>query len=486
VLVVALAALGALTLSSSAHAASTAFADFGQLNVHGDAGGVASHDAITVEYDPDGDSYVVTDSGGITPESPVPGEPTNCTQSGSTQVVCERTEEFGAFSVHVDGHEGDDTLKAGYGGDAWHPADESGLVGGPGNDFIGASPNSDFIGGRDGHDLLDGAAGYDELTGGPEAGIDAVYGGPGSDSLSDGEDDGTADADQLDGGVCTDARCVDPGNEAVNDDDGISYSRAGGVIVNLTQGTGGQPGENDSLRNFESVATGDGADQVTGSVATNEIFTADGDDSVNVSADPGSADSVRCGAGADALTKDVDDLAVDCESVVLDAGGDPGGGDPGDPGDPGGGGGTGGVGTGGAGPGGGQTGAGAAAGGGAAQSSAADTTGPLVMLPSSNRTIAVPRNGRFGFRLGPFAEDVTGVVAARARKRAMRRPLKLAPRSFGAKAGQRLVVRFRLSRRGRRLLAKRRRIRMVATVTARDTLGNATTRTFAFTLKASG
>ena len=68
----------------------------------------------------------------------------------------------------------------------------------------------------------------------------------------------------------------------------------------------------------------------------------------------------------------------------------------------------------------------------------------------------------------------------------MRRVLKLGPRSFEAKAGQRVVVGFRLSRKGRRLLVKRRRIRMVATVTARDTLGNATTRISAFTLRASG
>lgn len=159
---VLLAALGAMAFSPSAHAASTAFADFGQLNVHGDAG----DDAITVAYD--AGKYVVTDSGGITPED------TSCQQLNQTQVVCERTEVFGLFSVHVDGHDGDDTLKAGYGGAAWHPLDESGLVGGPGDDFIGGSPNADAIGGRDGNDLLDGAAGDDDVTGGPEPGVDIV------------------------------------------------------------------------------------------------------------------------------------------------------------------------------------------------------------------------------------------------------------------------------------------------------------------------
>jgi hypothetical protein len=470
------AALGALAFSPPAHAASTAFADFGQLNVHGDA----SNDVITVEYDPGGDSYVVTDSGGIAPEG------TSCQQLDPEQVVCERTEAFGLFAVHVDGHEGDDVLKAGYGGAEWHPLDDSGLVGGPGDDFIGGSPNADGIGGRDGNDLLDGAAGDDDLTGGPEAGVDVVYGGPGSDFLSDGEDDGSADGDELDGGVCHVADCAGTGGEAATDDDRISYSRAAGVIVNLAQGTGGQPGENDRLRNFESVATGDGADQVTGSPATNQIFTAGGGDSVNVSGDPGRADSVDCGTEADTVTTDSDDVQGGCEVAIDGAGGGgggPGGGDPGDGATEGGGsvGGT----TGGIGAGGGLA-VGLAAGSGAAQSTASDTTGPTIVVPSRNRAIAVSRGGRFRFRVGPFAEDVTGVVAARARRRATRRALKLAPRSFEAKAGQRPIVRFGLSPRGRRLLATRGRIRMVATVTARDALGNATTKTFAFTLRASG
>jgi hypothetical protein len=473
------AALGALAFSAPAHADSTAFADFGQLNVHGDADG-ASDDAITVAYDPADDSYVVTDSDGIAPED------TSCQQLNPNQVECARTEAFGLFAVHVDGHEGDDVLKAGYGGGEWHPLDESGLVGGPGDDFIGGSPNSDGIGGRDGRDVLDGAAGDDDLTGGPEPGVDTVYGGPGSDSLSDGEDDGSADGDELDGGVCTVAGCAGTGGEAANDDDRISYSRGAGVIVNLAQGTGGQPGENDSLRNFESVATGDGADQVTGSPATNQIFTAGGGDSVNVSGDPGSADSVDCGTEADTVATDGDDVQGGCEVATNGAGGGgggPGGGDAG--GGATGGGGSGGGATGGIGAGGGVA-IGVAAGSGAAPSPPSDTTGPTVPVPSSNRAIAVARGGRFGVRVGPFAEDVTGVVAATGRKRATRRVLKLAPRSFEAKAGQSPIVRFRLSRKGRRLLAKRSRIRMVATVTARDALGNATTKTFAFTLRASG
>jgi hypothetical protein len=113
---VLLAAFGALAFAPAAHADSTAFADSGQLNVHGDADG-ASDDAITVEYDTATESYVVTDIGGITPED------ASCRHLNFEQVACERIEAFDLFFVHVDGHEGDDVLKAGYDGGAWHPLD---------------------------------------------------------------------------------------------------------------------------------------------------------------------------------------------------------------------------------------------------------------------------------------------------------------------------------------------------------------------------
>lgn len=464
-LAVLAAIVGVLALAPAAQAASTAAADLGQLVVHGDAG----DDAIAVEYRSSDDRYVVTAGDGIAPDPAFPGD-TGCDQVAPDRVACDRIEAFGAFAVHVDGHAGDDTLTAGYGGDPWHFADTAGLVGGPGGDFVGGSPNADGIGGGEGDDLLDGAAGDDDLTGGPEAGADVVYGGPGSDSLSDGEDDAAAGSDELDGGVCpvTVAGCAVSGVDAANDEDRIGYSRAAGVVVDLAEEAGnGAPGEDDTLRDFESVVTGEGPDRVTGSPATNEIASGGGDDSLTVSGDPGSADSVQCGTGADTLTADADDAPVDCESVAGIGDGD----------------GDGGGGAGGGGADGGNAGGGGAVVGGAAQHSASDTTGPAVVVPSRNRTITATRKGRFGFRVGPFAEDATGVVALRAKRGRVPR---LGRRSFQAKAGQTKVVRFTLSRRSRSLLANRRRMRMVATITARDALGNATTRRFVFTLRAAG
>jgi hypothetical protein len=156
------------------------------------------------------------------------------------------------------------------------------------------------------------------------------------------------------------------------------------------------------------------------------------------------------------------------------------------------GGGSGAAGGGGAG---GVAGASGAGGGGAGTGGGtpSDTTGPIVALPASNKTITASKIGSFGFGVGPFAEDTTGVVAiksaplsasaAQPGTKPKKLVLKLGTKPFQAKAGQKLVLKFKLSRKNLRLLVGRRKIRLVARVTARDKLGNATTRTFKFTLK---
>jgi hypothetical protein len=57
-------------------------------------------------------------------------------------------------------------------------------------------------------------------------------------------------------------------------------------------------------------------------------------------------------------------------------------------------------------------------------------------------------------------------------------------RSFRARAGARVVVRFRLSRTTLKRLSAARKVRMNGVVVARDARGNATTARFGFTLKA--
>ncbi len=113
---------------------------------------------------------------------------------------------------------------------------------------------------------------------------------------------------------------------------------------------------------------------------------------------------------------------------------------------------------------------------------APDTTGPTLVIPSA-KTLT-EKAGKFSFAVGPFTEATTGEVAIQSRGAKKKGRLKLGKRTFQATAGQKVAVAFKLSRKQRKLLAKRKKIPMVATVTARDAAGNATTRKVNFTLKA--
>jgi Tol biopolymer transport system component len=122
----------------------------------------------------------------------------------------------------------------------------------------------------------------------------------------------------------------------------------------------------------------------------------------------------------------------------------------------------------------------------------ADTKGPALSgrsLTRGNGVIRVSRRGRFSLFCGRYAEPVTGRCGGRSIRRVVaaqrsRRPLLLGRRSFTAQAGKRTVVRFRLSRRQLRALKREGRIRMRGSATARDALGNATTVSFRFALRA--
>jgi PKD domain-containing protein len=126
----------------------------------------------------------------------------------------------------------------------------------------------------------------------------------------------------------------------------------------------------------------------------------------------------------------------------------------------------------------------------AAGGAALDTSGPRVVIPRVNRTRRVSRTGVFTFILGPFLEDVTGTVGFRSvaavvsrQRRNTRKRLKLGAKPFSVAQGGRAVVSAKLPKKGRRALRQRRRLRMRARVVLRDTLGNASSRSFRFTLK---
>jgi Ca2+-binding RTX toxin-like protein len=116
----------------------------------------------------------------------------------------------------------------------------------------------------------------------------------------------------------------------------------------------------------------------------------------------------------------------------------------------------------------------------------ADTTGPVIP-GTSTAPVTTVRGNRFAFAVGPFSEPVTGTIALVSnaiRYRGKQARIRLPALPFAAAPGKRVKVAFRLTRKQSRLLAKARKVKMTATVTARDVRGNATSRKFSFQLKA--
>ncbi|MFO1009992.1 MAG: Ig-like domain-containing protein [Planctomycetota bacterium] len=196
------------------------------------------------------------------------------------------------------GNAGNDVLKGGLGNDS--------LIGGAGTDVAdyrdmtsGVTVDLNVTSAQD-----TGAAGIDTLSG-----IESVYGGTGSDTLT-----GTAAANVLYGGAGDDVINAGGGNDTVrgglgNDTldggagtDTLDYSDVtSGVTVDLrtttAQNTGG--GGTDTLSNFEYVTGTSYDDVLTGTTAANRLIGGAGNDTL--SGDAGN-DTLRGGAGNDVLS----------------------------------------------------------------------------------------------------------------------------------------------------------------------------------------
>jgi hypothetical protein len=116
-----------------------------------------------------------------------------------------------------------------------------------------------------------------------------------------------------------------------------------------------------------------------------------------------------------------------------------------------------------------------------------DTTGPRMSL--SGRAVRLTRRGFARLRLGCLAGEQAGPCAGRVTLRSaarvrvsQRRRITLGSRRFRIAAGSRGVVAVKLSRRHRRFVARRGRLRVRATVNARDQLGNLTVTSRRFAL----
>jgi hypothetical protein len=115
-----------------------------------------------------------------------------------------------------------------------------------------------------------------------------------------------------------------------------------------------------------------------------------------------------------------------------------------------------------------------------------DVTGPTARLGKTSVTLG--SNGVAGVAVG-CGEPCTGNVVLTTRDKvnvrtSARRKVKLGSKSFTTAGPGTVVVKVKLSKKNRRLVAKLRKLRVVATVTARDALGNRRVTAVNLTLKA--
>jgi hypothetical protein len=323
---VVLSVLSTLALAPAALAGTRVVASGDKLAITGDDG----PNDVRIGYSGASNRWLVTIGGGIDSWE-------GCDFVSATSVSCPYT---GAIDASSDtGTEGmgagDDMFKIGYGSDEV-PADFPDLPYavrvdlGPGDDLFDGSEANEIVLGQGGDDVLDGAAGHDWLGGGemlplnhlgsPSQGFDQVFGGPGWDIVYDGDLTSNRGPDLLDGGGCTQAAQPSCPAESSTDVDRLYYYfRTGDITLNLANGRAsqGESGEGDTVRNFERAWTGEGSDTVTGNAAPNLVITEGGDDTIDVSGDPGNVDVVYCGAGLDTAVFDAGDWIDPTDSCGL-------------------------------------------------------------------------------------------------------------------------------------------------------------------------
>src|SRR4051794_28218194 len=147
---------------------------------------------------------------------------------------------------------------------------------GDGDDRLTTDSGPDFpfgsivASGGKGDDVLAGDKAGDRLDGG--SGADRLSGGDGPDILSDGDRSGQSpQRDVLDAGT----------SEPYPENDTVSYEhRTAGVTADLAHGVGGEPGEDDTLRGFESAVGGAGDDRITAGSGSRHLSGKGGDDTL--------------------------------------------------------------------------------------------------------------------------------------------------------------------------------------------------------------
>src|SRR4051794_27025771 len=160
------------------------------------------------------------------------------------------------------------------------------------------------------------------------------------------------------------------------------------------------------------------------------------------------ADSVRCGGGSDTAGVDTLDDVSECELVDRR--------DPAVPVQPGG------------------------------PLEPGDAIAPMLVFSASNERVRVTRRGLVTFVVGPFEEDVAGLITLRARRaflaRRHRRVMRLGAKRFAGASGRTASVRMRLSRRSLARLKHVRKMRTLAKLSLRDPAGNVASQSYRVTL----
>ncbi|ATU94437.1 calcium-binding protein [Phyllobacterium zundukense] len=181
------------------------------------------------------------------------------------------------------------------------------LAAGAGDDDVQGSDADETIYGNAGDDVIDGAGG-----------ADVVSGGAGNDQLSDGSGADTVSGDAGTDSVTAALDATDDSYDGGTGMDTLDYSAAlMSVIIDLVaaNASGAEIGT-DSVTNFEVIKTGEGADEIGGSTASESIFGNGGDDTISggsgsdtlsggagndVIADGEGSDSVEAGSGDDVV-----------------------------------------------------------------------------------------------------------------------------------------------------------------------------------------
>ena len=174
---------------------------------------------------------------------------------------------------------------------------------GAGDDHVQAAGRGALLDGGAGDDTLEGGAGPDSITGGP--GADTISGGGGNDDITPDGEGAPPAPDTVDGG---------PGS------DSVSYSeRTTPVNVDLERpGGNGSPGENDTIRGIENVASGAGSDHLMGDEQANHLVSSNDDNDPRAQHDVvegrGGNDTIEGSSGSDRLAGGRGDDSIDGSS----------------------------------------------------------------------------------------------------------------------------------------------------------------------------